>query len=146
MGTKYIFFGSDHGGFELKESLKQALSNREDVCIEDLGTHSSESVDYPDIANAVAHAILDKEGALGVLCCGTGVGISMRANRFKGIRAALVHSVETAQLAKQHNNANILCLGGRTTTDDDAREYVEAWLNSEFEGDRHERRVQKLDS
>ena len=137
--------GADHGGLELKDELKAFLSEKEDVAVEDLGTYSSDSVDYPDFAEKVAKAILNGEADCGVLVCGTGVGISMKANRYKGIRAALVHSEFTAKMAKVHNNANVLCLGGRTTSVDQAKDFVRIWLEADFEGGRHEGRLAKLD-
>ena len=146
MAETTLYIGADHGGFELKQALIEMLSKNADIRVEDKGTYSLDSVDYPDIADNVTAAIQANPAAVGVLCCGSGIGISMRANRHKGIRAALVHSVETAQLSKQHNNANILCLGGRTTSIEDATQYVQAWLDTAFEGDRHERRIKKLDS
>ncbi|RAP27122.1 ribose 5-phosphate isomerase B [Candidatus Marinamargulisbacteria bacterium SCGC AG-333-B06] len=140
-----IIMGSDHGGYELKEALKESLSQNKALSIDDMGTLSTESVDYPDIADAVAKKVL-AEKAIGILCCGTGIGISIRANRHKGIRAAVVFNEFTAEMAKKHNNANILCLGGRTTTLAAALTYVNLWLKHDFEGDRHLRRIKKLDA
>ncbi|MGE4170454.1 MAG: ribose 5-phosphate isomerase B [Candidatus Margulisiibacteriota bacterium] len=140
-----LVLGSDHGGFELKERLKQHLiQTHPEVEVVDLGTHSTASVDYPDFAKSVAHAILGGKAALGVLVCGTGIGISIAANRFDGIRAALVHNAFTAEMAKAHNNANVLCLGGRTTEPDLACQLVDIWLKTPFEGGRHQGRLDKL--
>ncbi len=141
----HILFGSDHGGFELKQSLINALQKRDNTTLEDLGTHSLDSVDYPDIATTLCERLTKDSSLLGILCCGTGIGISIRANRFKGIRAALVYDQFTANMAKAHNNANILCFGGRTTLVEDAIEYTTIWLDTAFEGQRHERRLKKLD-
>ena len=143
--TIQIILGSDHGGYELKEDLKETLSQNKALSIDDMGTFSSESVDYPDIADIVAQKVL-AENVIGILCCGTGIGISIRANRHKGIRAAVVFNKFTAEMAKKHNNANILCLGGRTTSTEHALEYVNTWLKNDFEGDRHLRRIKKLDA
>ena len=142
--TIQIILGSDHGGYDLKEALKEGLSQNSELTIEDIGTVSTDSVDYPDIADTVAQTVLAKN-TVGILCCGTGIGISIRANRYKGIRAAVVYNEFTAEMSKKHNNANILCLGGRTTSPEDALKYVTIWLKHDFEGDRHLRRVEKLD-
>jgi ribose 5-phosphate isomerase B len=141
-----IFLGSDHGGFELRNTLKQYLQQtRKDIEIEDMGVEEEISVDYPDYALKVVKKVLKAEDHLGILVCGTGIGMSMMANRFKKIRAALVHNEFTAQMAKQHNNANILCLGARTTDAELAIKLVDIWLDSEFEAGRHTRRIAKLD-
>ena len=140
-----IILGSDHGGYELKESLKKALQVDKTLMIDDVGTFTTDSIDYPDIADAVVKKVKENN-CVGILCCGTGIGISIRANRYQGIRAAVVFDEFTAEMAKKHNNANVLCLGGRTTRHDDALTYVKTWLTHEFEGDRHLRRVNKLDS
>ncbi|MBT3260809.1 ribose 5-phosphate isomerase B [bacterium] len=141
-----IFLGSDHGGFELRNTLKQYLQQtRKDIEIEDMGVPEEISVDYPDYALKVVKKVLKAEDHLGILVCGTGIGMSMMANRFKKIRAALVHNEFTAQMAKQHNNANILCLGARTTEAELAKKLVDIWLDSEFEAGRHTRRIAKLD-
>tara|TARA_B100000427_G_scaffold87206_1_gene71704 strand:- start:637 stop:1071 length:435 start_codon:yes stop_codon:yes gene_type:complete len=143
--TKHIVLGSDHGGYELKEFLKQQLSALDSLSIDDMGTFSKDSVDYPDIADIVVKKVKETNG-IGILCCGTGIGISIRANRHKGIRAAVVYDEFTAEMAKKHNNANILCLGGRTTPNENALSCVQTWLSHEFEGDRHLLRVDKLDN
>ncbi len=136
----------DHGALDLKRALINHLNTKHpDLNILDLGTHTSDSVDYPEFADRVAHAILEGKAHLGLLCCGTGIGISMRANRYKGIRAALVYDTFTATMAKAHNNANILCLGGRTTPAPLACTLVDTWLTTAFEGGRHQNRLDKLD-
>lgn len=137
-----IAIGSDHAGFELKENLKKFLSYEYDVL--DVGTSSTESVDYPDFAKKVCELIIEKKVDLGILICGTGIGMSITANKFKDIYAALCYDTNTASLARRHNNANVLCLGGRTTMLNDAIEIVKTFLNSEFEGERHYRRYIKI--
>ena len=140
---------SDHAGFALKKHLKQFLTDKGYI-IEDFGTDSEDSVDYPDFADKAALHILQEEKKgnklCGVLICGTGIGISIRANRYKGIRAALCCSVEMARLTREHNNANILCLGGRTTEPEIAEQIVQAYLDTDFPPmEKHERRINKLD-
>ncbi len=138
-----IAIGSDHGGFSLKEVIKKYLIEK-GYEVKDFGCFSEESVDYPDYAKKVAQAVAKGEYSVGVLMCGTGIGISIAANKVKGIRAALCHDGLTARLAKQHNNANIICIGGRTTGVETAKDIVDNWLNSEFEGGRHLRRINKI--
>lgn len=139
---KTIWIGSDHAGIELKSAITEAI--HKDYAIEDVGPFDTTSVDYPDYAKKVAESVAQNKNALGILICGSGIGMSIAANKVKGIRAALVHSVETAKLSRQHNNANILCLGARTTAPDLALEIVNTWLQTKFEGDRHQRRVEKI--
>ena len=139
-----IAVASDHGGFALKEKVKEHLIER-GFDIEDLGTHSEESVDYPVYGKACGEAVASGKADLGVVVCGTGRGISIAANKVKGIRCGLCTSVEMAHLTKQHNNANILALGGRTTEPELALKIVDEWLDTEFEGGRHQRRVDMLD-
>jgi ribose 5-phosphate isomerase B len=141
-----IVFGSDHGGLNLKKKLMNHLEeNYPKLQISDLGTYDETSIDYPDYAKKVVDSILSKEANLGILVCGTGIGMSIKANRYKGIRAALAHNEFTAQMAKEHNNANILCLGERATDSDMAIKILDIWLTTEFAGDRHQRRINKLD-
>ena len=139
-----IAVASDHGGFALKEKVKEHLVQR-GFEVDDLGTHSEESVDYPAYGKACGEAVTSGKADLGVVVCGTGIGISIAANKVKGVRCGLCTSVEMAKLTKQHNNANILALGGRTTAPELAMEIVDAWLDTEFEGGRHQRRVNMLD-
>lgn len=139
-----IAIASDHGGFELKEAMKNHYKNQ-GITLEDLGTHSSESCDYPLIAEKMTSALIRKEFDLGILICGTGIGISIAANRVKGIRAALLYNKEAAHLAREHNNANIAVFGGRTQSLSEAVEYFDAFLNAVFEGGRHQRRIDELD-
>ena len=134
---------ADHGGYNLKEQIKQHLTNIQWL---DLGTNSETSVDYPDFAHKMAATILNHEADLGILICGTGVGISIAANRHKGIRAALVYNNEVAKLVKQHNNANILVFGGRTMAVDDVLKYIDTFLKAEYEGGRHQNRLNKIDN
>lgn len=137
-----IAIGSDHAGFELKEELKKYLCIEHDTI--DVGTNSTESTDYPDFAKKVCELILKKEVDLGILICGTGIGMSITANKFKGIYAALCYDKNSASLSRRHNNANVLCIGGRTTKKEDAIEIVKTFLEESFEGERHERRFKKI--
>jgi RpiB/LacA/LacB family sugar-phosphate isomerase len=137
--------GSDHAGFHLKESLKPVLQ-RLGLSFVDLGTHSTESTDYPDFAQAVARRVAAGEAHFGLLVCSTGVGISIAANKVPGIRAALVTDPQVAALCRQHNDANILCLGAKTSTPQQAAQILEAFTQASFEGGRHERRVNKLET
>lgn len=140
-----IAIGSDHGGYELKEFIKQELTRR-GIEVEDLGAHAVEPEDdYPDLVGAVAREV-DKgtyRRAIGI--CGAGIGASIAANRFPHVRAALCTSPDMARLSRQHNNANMLILGGRITSRDSALAILEAWLTADFEGGRHARRVEKLE-
>lgn len=139
-----IALASDHGGYNLKEIVKKHLIER-GIKFMDLGTDSEESVDYPEYGKRCAIAVRDKEADLGIVCCGTGIGISIAANKVKGIRCGLCTSVEMAHLTKQHNNANMIALGGRTTDPALAIKIVDEWLDTEYEGGRHQRRVDMLD-
>ena len=139
-----IAVASDHGGFALKTIVKAHLIER-GFKVVDLGTDSEASVDYPVYGKACGEAVISGKADVGIVVCGTGIGISIAANKVKGIRCGLCTSVEMAKLTKQHNNANILALGGRTTAPDLAVEIVDAWLDTEFEGGRHERRTAMLD-
>lgn len=137
-----IVVASDHGGFDLKESIRLYLvSSGYEVL--DLGCYDHQSVDYPEYGALAARKVLE-ENCLGIIFCGTGIGISLAANKVKGIRAALCHEEYSATMARRHNNANILALGGRTLGIDLARSIVDAFLKAEFEGGRHQRRVDKI--
>ena len=138
-----IAIGCDHGGFELKEHIKKHLDEIGEE-YKDYGTYSEESVDYPDCAAPVCKAIQDMTADKGIHICGTGIGISIAANKHKGIRAALCSDVYSAKMTKQHNNANIICLGGRVTGRELAFMIVDTWLATEFEGGRHEARIEKI--
>ena len=139
------FIGTDHAGFEVKPFVIEYLKSK-GIEVEDLGCYSSESVDYPDYAHKVAQAVLDNPGTMGILICGTGIGMSLAANKHKGIRAALCHDYYTAEMARRHNNANILCFGARVVGKGEIESILEAWLTNEFEGGRHQRRVEKIDN
>ena len=138
-----LAIGSDHGGLELKEAVKSALVSR-GMDITDYGTDNGDSVDYPDFAEKVAGAVSRGEVTQGILVCGTGIGMSIVANKFPGVRAALATDEFMAQMAKEHNNANILVLGGRVLSMDLAIKMVNAWLDTPYEGGRHQRRLDKI--
>ncbi len=138
-----IAIGSDHGGFELKKYVIEYLEKK-GIEVKDFGTYSEESVDYPDCAKPVCQSVLDGECERGILICGTGIGISIAANKFKGIRAALCSDAFSAKMSKVHNNANIICLGGRVLGRELAFTIVDAWLSAEFEGGRHVDRINKI--
>lgn len=140
-----IALGADHAGFELKNHVKQHLAGR-GIQVEDLGAHTSDSVDYPDFAREVAERVAGHEADLGVLVCGTGIGMAISANKVPGIRAANCDSVFTAQMAREHNDANVLTLGARVLEPGAAKEVVDAWLNASFAGGRHQRRIDKIHS
>ena len=138
-----IVIGADHGGFELKEELKtHLLAKGFDVC--DMGCFDKNSVDYPDIAQAVCKKITSGDAAWGVLVCGTGIGISIAANKIDGIRCALVSNEYSAEMTKRHNNANVLAFGGRVTGPDLAKNILDAYIKAEFEGGRHQTRIDKI--
>ena len=139
-----IAIASDHGGFELKEKVKEHLRER-NVKFVDLGTNSTESVDYPVYGKACAEAVASGKAERGIVICGTGIGISIAANKVKGIRCGLCTSVEMAKLTRRHNNANMLAMGGRILETETAFAIVDAFLDTEFEGGRHKRRTDMLD-
>ena len=141
-----IALAADHGGFELKEKVKDYLQQK-GYDIFDLGcSNGEESVDYPNYGKACGEAVIGGDAERGIVVCGTGIGISIAANKVKGIRCALCTSVFMAEMASKHNNANVLSLGGRTLEPELALNIVDTWLNTEFEGGRHQRRVDLLDS
>ncbi len=137
-----IGIGSDHGGYELKEFIKKEFQGK--VEFKDYGTFSNESVDYPDFGQAVGEAVVKGEVERGIVICGTGIGISIAANKVKGVRCALCNDLFSARLAREHNNANVLAMGGRVIGTALAKEIVELFLETEFEGGRHGRRVEKI--
>ncbi len=139
-----IVLGSDHGGFELKEKIKKHLEDKKNLVI-DKGTYKLDSVDYPEYGKIVGESIMNKEGDFGIVICGTGIGISIAANKVPGIRCALCHNTTTAKLSRGHNDANILALGGRVLGDVLSLEIVDAFLNTEFEGGRHLTRIKKIE-
>lgn len=138
-----VAIASDHAGYELKQALKEAIEAHGLAAI-DLGPANSDPVDYPDMATALAAALADGRAQRGVLICGTGIGISIAANRHRHVRAALCHDVTTAKLARQHNDANVLAMGSRVVGPNVARDCLDAFLTTPFEGGRHQRRVDKL--
>lgn len=143
MMNMQIVIGSDHGGLKLKTAVKQSLQGK-GIIVHDLGTDNGDSVDYPDFAEKVAIAVSQSTADLGILICGTGIGMSIVANKFPGVRAALATDEFMAQMARQHNDANILVLGGRVLTIEKACRMVDLWLDSSFEGGRHQRRLDKI--
>ena len=140
-----IILGSDHAAYNLKEYLK-ALLIQKGIEIRDIGAHSTEAADYPDFGIQVAGAVSAGEYSRGILLCGTGLGMSMVANKFPHVRAALCNDLFSAIMSRRHNNANILVMGGRVIGDVLAREIVTAWLETPFEGGRHQRRLDKFES
>ena len=138
-----IAIASDHGGFDLKENIIAFLLKK-GLEIDNLGAHSTDSVDYPDYGIKLAQAITDKKFVRGILICGTGVGMSIVVNRFPGIRGALCSDVYTAKMCREHNDSNILIMGGRVIGVGLAMEILDTWLNTEFEGGRHQRRLNKI--
>ena len=138
-----IAIGSDHGGYELKNHIIEHL-NKKGIEYRDFGCFDEKSVDYPDIAKTVGEVVARGECDNGILICGTGIGISIAANKVKGIRAALCSDVYSAKMTKEHNNANIICMGGRVIGRELAFMIVDAWLGAEFEGGRHQQRIDKI--
>ena len=138
-----IALGCDHGGYNLICAIKKFLDEK-GIEYKDFGTYSTDSVDYPVYAYKVATSVTSGECELGILCCGTGIGISIAANKVKGIRAAVVDNEFCAEMTRRHNDANILCMGGRVTTEEEAVKLADIFLNTEFEGDRHVKRVSMI--
>jgi len=138
-----ISLGADHAGFELKEKIKKLLL-QQGIEVNDRGTHSSEAVDYPDYARKVAEEVADHDADLGILVCGSGIGMSIAASKVAGVRAANVSSEYEAQLSREHNDANVLTLGARLISDQNAFQIVQKWLETSFAGGRHQRRVEKI--
>ena len=142
-GKLRIAVGSDHAGFALKEKVRAYLVNR-GYEVEDHGTGSAESVDYPDYAEKVAARVAAQEVNFGVVVCGTGIGVAISANKIPGIRAAPCNDTLTARMAREHNDANVLTLGGRVVDESTARKILDVWLATPFAGGRHQRRVDKI--
>ncbi len=143
MGTQ-VFVGADHAGFALKQALLPILKKEfPNFQFEDLGTHSDESVDYPDFAEKVAREVASKS-ARGILICGSGIGMCIAANKIKGVRAASAWDATSARLSRQHNGSNIICIGARLTGQEVANEITRVWLKSEFEGGRHQKRIDRI--
>ena len=138
-----IALGADHAGWPLKEVVKAWLTGRGNEVL-DFGTHTGDSVDYPDYATVVADAVSDGTAERGILVCGTGIGMTIAANKVPGVRAAPCADAYTARMAREHNDTNVLALGARVTGHEDAIEIVRVWLETAFAGDRHARRVEKL--
>jgi len=138
-----IAVGSDHGGYEFKEMIIAFLTEL-GLKVEDVGCFSSESVDYPDFADKVCRKVQSGECERGILICGTGIGMSISANRYRDVRAALCHESYTARMSREHNNSNILCLGERVMGPEIALDVVGTWIKTEFAGGRHQRRLDKL--
>lgn len=145
MTIKKIGVGSDHAGVNLKNKIAEFLKEK-GYEVTDYGTHSTESCDYPVYAKAVAKSVANSENERGIICCGSGIGVSIAANKVKGVRAVLAHEPYSAMLSRLHNDANVLCLGERITGESLALDIVETWLHSEYEGGRHQRRVDMLDA
>jgi ribose 5-phosphate isomerase B len=141
--NKPIAIGSDHAGYEYKEDLISFLEAKE-LSFHDFGTHSGDSVDYPDFAHPVADAVEKGEAAFGILLCGTANGVAITANKHKGVRAAICWGEELAKLAREHNDANILCIPARFVREGDAEKMVQLFMYTSFEGGRHQRRVEKI--
>ena len=143
MKSKRIFIASDHAGYNLKENIKKSLIKKKNT-VKDLGTNSPNSVDYPDFAHYLSKKIGKNKNSIGILICGSGIGMSMVANRHKNIRAALCHNIKSAKLSRMHNNANVLALGSRLTKREVALKCVNIFLKTPFEGGRHLRRIKKI--
>lgn len=140
-----IALASDHAGFKLKEKIKKYLiSNNYDII--DYGTNSESSVDYPIYAHKAANSVASGQCEKGIVCCGSGIGVSIAANKVKGIRCALVHDQFTAEMCKKHNNANMIALGARVVDHDEALKMVDAWLAAQFEEGRHQRRIDQIEN
>ncbi len=141
-----LYLGSDHGGFALKQDIKTFLKKK-NIAFQDLGTENEDSVDYPDYAQAVARKVAEKPSEnRGILVCGTGIGMSIAANKVPGIRAAMIYDDYSAKMAHEHNDANVACFGGRTQKPHDVTRWIAIWLETPFAGDRHARRVHKISS
>lgn len=140
-----IAIGSDHAGYKAKEEIKKYFVNNK-IEYKDFGTFSEESCDYPLIAKAVADSVAGKKSEKGIIVCGSGIGVSIAANKVNGIRAALCYDPELAAMSRKHNDANVLCLGGRFTSVKNILKIVESFLRTDFEGERHQRRIEQITS
>lgn len=138
-----VILGSDHAGYKLKQYIKEVLTSLH-IEFDDIGASSEDSTDYPDYAAKVAEAVSEGKYERGLLLCGTGIGMSIMANKFPGVRASLCYDIETARLSRAHNDANVLIIGGRTTNEKTAADMVNMWFATEFEGGRHQRRLDKI--
>ena len=142
--TMIFAMASDHAGFEMKQEIRKTLEN-EGHSVEDFGCYNTESCDYPDFAHKACRALLDGKSERGILICGTGLGMSYTANRYKGIRAALCMNTEMAEMARAHNDANVLVLGARLINVKTAKDILHVWMETPFDGGRHIRRIKKID-
>ena len=140
---KKICISSDHAGYEIKEFIKEQLIKSK-ISIIDLGPFLKKSVDYPDYAKKVSNRVSKRKSDIGILVCGSGTGMAISANKTKGIRAAVGYNIKSTQLSRQHNNANVLCLGSRLTKKKDIKKIIKIFLNTKFDGGRHKRRVKKI--
>ena len=143
MKIKKIILASDHAGFKLKENIKNFLIKKRKKIL-DLGTNNSESVDYPDFAHLLSKKMKNKNNQLGILICGSGIGMDMTANKHKNIRAALCYDIKSTKLSRQHNNANVMAIGARLTKENLVLKCVSMFIKTKFEGGRHQRRVKKI--
>ena len=144
-GIMKVVLGSDHAGYHMKEKVKTFIEDL-GVAFEDMGTYDEESVDYTDFGKKVARSVSDSTFQRGILICGTGLGMSMVANRFRGVRAALANDLFSAIMSRRHNDSNVLVMGGRLIGDTLALQLVKTWLETPFDGGRHQRRLEKMDS
>ena len=140
---KKICISSDHAGYEIKEFIKEQIIKSK-ISIIDLGPFLKKSVDYPDYAKKVSNRVSKRKSDIGILVCGSGTGMAISANKTKGIRAAVGYNIKSTQLSRQHNNANVLCLGSRLTKRKDIKKIIKIFLNTKFEGGRHKRRIKKI--
>ena len=141
-----IALGCDHAGFEMKEKIKDFLCLKSNIEIFDLGTTSEQSVDYPEFGHAVGKKVVSESVDKGIVICGSGIGISIAANKIKGVRAALCTTIEHAEMSRKHNDSNILALGARITSFSDIKKIIDVWLDTDFEGGRHLDRIKKLEN
>lgn len=141
--NKRVIIANDHGGTDLKNEIVEYLTSR-NYDVTNLGVDGEDSIDYPDIALKACNTFLEGDFEFGILCCGTGIGISIAANKVPGIRCALVHNLFTAEMAKNHNNANFLAFGGRLNYEDSVQDMLDKYISTDFGGDRHNRRVNKI--
>lgn len=140
-----ISIGCDHGGYNLKEQVVKYLESKQDIEVVDYGCYNLDSCDYPVFAKKVANDVSNGESTFGILICTTGIGMSITANKFKNVRAALVTNIESAHLTRMHNNSNVICLGAKFTPYEEATKYIDAFITEQFEGGRHQRRVEQIE-
>ena len=140
-----ISIGCDHGGYNLKEQVVKYLESKQNIEVVDYGCYNLDSCDYPVFAQKVANDVSNGESTFGILICTTGIGMSITANKFKNVRAALVTNIESAHLTRMHNNSNVICLGAKFTPYEEAVKYIDAFITEQFEGGRHQRRVDQIE-